>query len=97
MLEQELFKFLRNYRATPHTTTGKNPAELIFQTQPYRERLPVLSTSYNTDSEVHEMDAAKKLQAKRYADRKSYVKASSLKVGDWVLVHNERKGKLQPV
>ncbi len=26
--KQELFKFLRNYRATPHTTTGKRPANL---------------------------------------------------------------------
>ena len=95
--KQELLKFLRNYRATPHTITGKRPAELLFQTRPYRVRLPELSTSYDTGSEVRERDAEKKLQAKRYADQKSYVKASSLKVGDLVLVRNERKGKLQPV
>ncbi len=59
--------------------------------------MPELSTSYDTNSEVRERDAEKKLQAKQYADRKSYVKASSLKVGDLVLVRNERKGKLQPV
>ena len=29
---QELYKFLRNYRATPHVTTGKSPAELLFGT-----------------------------------------------------------------
>ncbi len=40
--KQELFKFLCNYRATPHTTTGKSPAELLFQTGPYRVRLPEL-------------------------------------------------------
>lgn len=35
--KQELFKFLRNYRAsTPHITTGKSPAVLLFQTRPYR-------------------------------------------------------------
>ena len=26
--KQELFKFLRNYRAMPHTTTGNSPADL---------------------------------------------------------------------
>ncbi|CAB4010962.1 Transposon Ty3-I Gag-Pol poly [Paramuricea clavata] len=95
--KQEFFKFLRNYRATPHTTTGKSPAELLFQTRPYRVRLPELSTSHDTDNEVRERDAEKKLQAKQYADRKSYVKLSNLKVGDLVLMRNERKGKLQPV
>ena len=29
--------------------------------------------------------------------RKSYVKTSSIKVGDLVLVRNEKKGKLEPV
>ena len=28
--KQELFLFLRNYRATPHSTTGVSPAELLF-------------------------------------------------------------------
>ena len=28
--KQELFLFLRNYRATPHSTTGISPAELLF-------------------------------------------------------------------
>jgi hypothetical protein len=28
--KQELFLFLRNCRATPHSTTGVSPAELLF-------------------------------------------------------------------
>ena len=28
-LQQELFLFLRNYRATPHSTTEVSPAELL--------------------------------------------------------------------
>ena len=28
--QQELFLFLRNYRATPHFNTGVSPAELLF-------------------------------------------------------------------
>ncbi|CAB4011830.1 Transposon Ty3-I Gag-Pol poly [Paramuricea clavata] len=72
--KQELFKFLRNYRVTPHTTTGKSPADLLFQTRLYRVRIPELSTSHSSDNKVRERDAEKKLQAKQYADRKSYVK-----------------------
>ena len=37
--KQELYKFLRNYRATPHLTTGKCPADLLFQKRPYRIRI----------------------------------------------------------
>ena len=61
--------------------------------------MPELSPqSHDTDNEVRERDAEKKLKAKQYADRKSYVKSSNLfKVGDLVLVRNQRKGKLQPV
>ena len=50
--KQELYKFLRNYRATPHVTTGKCPADLLFQTRPYRVRLPELSSFQTDDSEI---------------------------------------------
>ena len=36
---QELYKFLRNYRSTPHTSTGKSPAEALFG-RAIRTRLP---------------------------------------------------------
>ena len=94
--KQELFKFLRNYRATPHVTTGKCPADLLFQSRTYRVRLPELSTFQKDDKEIRERDAKKKSQAKQYADRKRYAKPSSIQVGDAVLVRNENKGKLEP-
>ena len=31
---QEVYKFLRQYRATPHSTTGKPPAEVLFNHVP---------------------------------------------------------------
>ena len=76
--KQELFKFLRNYRATPHVTTGKCPADLLFQSRTYRVRLPELSTFQKDDKEIRERDAKKKSQAKQYADRKRYVKPSTV-------------------
>ena len=36
---QELCKFLRNYRSTPHTSTGKSPAEALFNRE-MKTRLP---------------------------------------------------------
>ena len=80
----------------PHVTTGKCPADLLFQSRTYRVRLPELSTFQNDDREIRERDAKKKSQAKLYADRKHYVKTSSIQVGDAVLVRNEKKGRLEP-
>ena len=94
--KQELFKFLRNYRATPHVTTGKCPADLLFQTRTYRVRLPEFSTFQKDDRELRERDAKKKSKAKHHADKKRYVKTSNIQVGDAVLVRNEKKGKVEP-
>ena len=38
--KQELCKFLRNYRATPHTTTGKSLAERMFPNREFKTRIP---------------------------------------------------------
>ncbi|XP_064594399.1 uncharacterized protein K02A2.6-like [Liolophura sinensis] len=40
--KQELYKFLRNYHATPHSSTDKPPAELLLN-RPYRTTLPQLA------------------------------------------------------
>ena len=37
---QELQRFLRSYRATPHAMTGRSPAEVVFNGRQYRTRLP---------------------------------------------------------
>ena len=81
---------------TPHVTTGKCPADLLFQSRTYRVRLPELSTFQNDDREIRERDAKKKSQPKQYADKKRYVKTPSIELGDAVLVRNEKKGKLEP-
>ena len=40
--KQELYKFLRNYRATPHSTTGVPPAQALFGKN-IRTKLPEYS------------------------------------------------------
>ena len=65
---------IRNYHATPYVTTGKCPADLLFQSRTYRVRLPELSKFQNDDREIREGDAKKKSQTKRYADRSATLK-----------------------
>ena len=94
--KQELYTFLRSYRATPHSTTGESPANLLFQRRPYRVRLPELPPPAIDDKLVRNRDASQKAIAKKYADQKQYVKVSPIVPGDKVLLKNERKGKLVP-
>ena len=94
--KQELHKFLHNYRATPHLTTGKCPTDLLFQKRPYRIRLPEQFAPVLCDKEFRQRDAQQTLKAKQYANRKVYVKKSTLVPDDVVLVKNEKKGKMVP-
>ena len=38
--KQALYKFLRNYRTTPHTTTEKSTSEIIFPNRMFKIRIP---------------------------------------------------------
>jgi hypothetical protein len=59
---QELMVFLRNYRATPHQTTGKPPAELMFPNRNFKTKVPTVKpvTPYHHDKEVRGYDQRKK-------------------------------------
>jgi hypothetical protein len=60
--KQELMVFLCNYRATPHQTTGKPPAELMFPNRNFKTKVPTMKlvTPYHHDKEVREYDQKKK-------------------------------------
>ena len=92
--KQKLCTFLRSYRATPHSTTGESPANLLFQRRPYKVRLPELPPPAVDDKLVRNRDASQ--ITKKYADQKQYVKVSPIAPGDKVLLKNERKGKIVP-
>lgn len=72
---EELNKFLRNYRATPHPATGAAPAELLFGRLP-ESRLPHLQ----------QHDAIYKRKLKEAADQQRQVREPDLKPGDKVLL-----------
>ena len=91
---QELQRFLLHYRTTPHRTTGVPSAELLFN-RTVRGKLPVLKKRVvRRHSEARKMDAKRQSYNKQYADEKRHAKKSSIKVGDCVLIRQERRNKL---
>ena len=95
--KQEVYRFLRAYRATPHCTTKIAPADLMYPGRKFRTRLPigVMPREHNFE-ELFQRDLEKKLQMKGYADNKRYVKPSDIQVGDSVLVRQETSNKATP-
>ncbi|XP_064631680.1 uncharacterized protein K02A2.6-like [Lineus longissimus] len=98
--KHELCRFPRQYRATPHTTTGVAPAEALnnrrFRTQlpkiPERDAKPFKGTR----SRVQQNVKLKKQTMKSYADTKRRAKVSDIRQGDTVLVRQNRQNKLSP-
>lgn len=94
--KKELQQILLQYRATPHSTTGKSPAELLFGRE-IRTKLPDANRQINnniTDHEVRQRDKAAKQRMKDYSDQRHHHVPSMIKVGDKVLIKQQRKNKL---
>lgn len=94
--KQELYNFLRQYRATPHCTTGVSPAEALYGRK-LNVTLPQLPQQTRV-SELHEKlqrrDTANKAKSKDYSDKRRNAKPSQLQVGEIVLVRQPRRNKL---
>ena len=84
-----LNEHLMQYRATPHPSTGKSPAELLFGRK-FRVRLPDIRTNPATDrqdlQEARVADLKAKLKMKRYKDAKGNVREHKIKQGDLILL-----------
>ena len=90
--EKELQKFMRNYRSTPHSSTGKSPAELLMGRQ-IKTKLPEMPTLHPTQPAIANKDSAAKRKMKYHADKRSYGKPNKFSVGDLVLPRQEKKNK----
>ena len=92
---QELYKFLRNYRMTPHASTKSAPAKLMLA---YTMRFKFPQTKYERDGHdmIKQNDREAKLKMKRYADASHRSKPSNLQLDDRVLLRNTRENKLTP-
>ena len=95
--KQDMYQFLRNYRATPHCTTGVAPATALFG-RPIRTKLPnpVVVTSGESHDPVAmcERDAHQKLEIKTRAESRRTIKDCDIQVGDTVLVKQPKRQKL---
>ena len=85
---QELYKFLRNYRSTPHTSTGKSPAEALFGRQ-IKTRLPQFMKE-SEDEGMRKKDKESKANQKKYKDAKKTVQPHNIEVGDTVLLKRKQ-------
>ena len=83
--KQQLYTFLRHYRATPHTTTGISPAELLFGRK-LRTELPVINRPSDQHMDVRDRDHMKKEKMKSVADKRNRARMSNFSIGDSVLV-----------
>ncbi|MES9884605.1 MAG: transposase family protein, partial [Sedimenticola sp.] len=92
--KQELNVFLRNYRATPHPSTGSAPATLMFSRN-IKTGLPEFRAPLD-DKPVRDRDTHMKAKAKFYTDSRRNARKSDLSVGDSVLVKQRKLNKLTP-
>ena len=96
-MEKHLYKFLLNYRTTPHSTTGFAPSELLFNRK-VRDKLLQLTSEHTNQSDlgakVKGNDDRAKVKMMMYADTKARTKTSTIKVGDIVLARQRKDNKL---
>lgn len=87
--QEDLQEYLLMYRSTPHSTTLKSPAELMFNRN-IRDKLPSVDQTYMMDDdETYERDTFMKAKGKEYADKKRHAKLSEVKEGDKVVVKRQ--------
>ena len=85
-----LRKYVTVYRSIIHPTTGKSPAELLFNQK--RGKLPEL-IEVHTDQEVCDHDTEQKAKSKLYADTCRGAQLSEVSVGDTVLLRQDKTDK----
>ena len=91
--KQEVHKFLRQYRATVHPSTGFSPFRLMFGREP-QTKLPQVKPEereIEIKNQVKMNDTKAKLKSKHYADARNKATPCSIQVGDTVIVKYDSK------
>lgn len=86
--KEDLQDYLLMYRSTPHSTTLRSPAELMFNRK-IRDKLPSMQEAAETNDELKDRDKIMKEKGKEYADAKRHAMQSDIVVGDEVLVKRQ--------
>lgn len=87
---EELLKYLLMYRSSPHSTTKRSPAELMFNRK-MRDKLPSMDRFTIGDDELRDKDKVMKQKGKIYADNKRNAKPNEIEVGDSVFLKRQVK------
>ena len=93
----EIKIWLRVNRSTPHPSTGKIPAEILFNRR-FHNRLPSIINTPSDRKDIEEArlhEIAMKKKQKDYKDKKAYVKPHNIQEGDTVLLQ-QKKSKQNP-
>ena len=91
--KQEMYKFLRQYRATPHSSTDISPSEALNQRK-LKTELPQITSTITATSKLQQKDAESKFKMAHYADQRARAKENFIKPGDTVLVRQPKQNKL---
>ena len=62
--KEDLQNYLLMYRSSPHTSTGKSPAALMFGGRIMRDKIPQIEFPMEIDEEMQEKDKEKKERGK---------------------------------
>ena len=97
---EELNKFHLVHRSTPHSTTGKSPAELLFR----RKLTPKMPELVNVEEEevevsdqaVRDRDTQRKQFNKDYVDKRFHSRDRDVREGDSVLLGKKEENRLSP-
>lgn len=90
---KDLYRFLLNYRATPHSSTGISPAELLFNRKLSTKLPEVVEEEATADKELRAKDTEAKQKMKEQADKRVRAQQSSIATGDKVLVRQKKRNK----
>ena len=93
--KQEMNVFLRQYRATPHSTTDISPFEAL-NGRKLQILLPQYTECNQSDvyNSIYERDTEKKRKIKEYTDHRRQCKPNDIRVGDKVLIRQPKINKL---
>ena len=92
---QDMYAFLRNYRATTHPSTKQPPCVLFFG-RSINIKIPNSPLTAETNvshSKAKRADKKAKQKMKDYADKRRNAKPSKLQTGDTVLVQQDKENK----
>ena len=87
--------YLLAYRAAPHLTTGKSPAEMLYNRQ-MKTKLPRMLQEGKVDKATRERHDREKLKQKEQADKRRHAKEKHINPGDEIMIQRKKTSLKTP-